>query len=151
MQRFLVTPQTMAADSVVLNEATSRQIAVVLRMRLGDTVILCDGRGREALCRLEHLTPRQVTVRVEQRAVSTVEAALRLHLYPALIRAPRFELILQKATELGVDAITPVLCRRSVARSPAEAVPERWRNIVREAFEQSARGRLPDLAEPVSF
>ncbi len=151
MQRFLVTPQTLAADTVVLQGSTSRQIAVVLRMRTVDKVILSDGQGGEALCQLEDVTARRVVLRVLERSTSTAEAVVRLHLYPALLRAPRFEMVLQKATELGVVAITPVLCRRSVARPSDAGVPERWRSIVREAFEQSGRGFLPVVAEPISL
>jgi 16S rRNA (uracil1498-N3)-methyltransferase len=76
---------------------------------------------------------------------------LRVHLFLALLRAPRFELVLQKATELGVSAITPVLAQRSVARPPGDAAPERWKSIVREAVEQSGRGRLPELRAPIAF
>ena len=151
MQRFLVPSQTLTADTAVLEGSTSRQIAVVLRMHAGDRVILSDGQGDEALCQLKAVAPRRVTLQVLQRSTSTSEPDMRVHLYAALLRAPRFELVLQKATELGVSAITPVLCRRSVARPSGEGVPERWRSIVREAFEQSARGVLPEVTEPMSY
>ena len=151
MQRFLVPADVFAADRSSLEGSTARQMCVVLRMRPGEHVTLIDGRGGEALCVLDVVTQRQVALHVVARAVNAAEPALRIHLFPALLRAPRFELVLQKATELGVQAITPVLTQRSVARPPDEAVPERWKSIVREAVEQSGRGRLPELRPPIDF
>jgi len=151
VQRFLVARTALAADTVTVEGPQARQIALVLRMRAGDEVTLCDGEGAEAVCRLASVTHQRVTMQVLSRNANAAEAALRIHLYPALVRAPRLELVLQKATELGVAAITPVLCRRSVARPAAGEVPSRWRSIVREAVEQSGRGRLPELAAVVDF
>jgi 16S rRNA (uracil1498-N3)-methyltransferase len=151
VQRFLVDRTALAADTVTVEGPQARQIALVLRMRAGDEVTLCDGEAAEARCRLTSITPHRVTMQVLRRAANVAEATLRIHLYPALVRAPRLELVLQKATELGVAAITPVLCRRSVARPTADEVHSRWRSIVREAVEQSGRGRLPDLAAVVDY
>jgi 16S rRNA (uracil1498-N3)-methyltransferase len=151
VQRFFVNGAALAGDTVAVEGPQARQIALVLRMRAGDEVTLCGGEGTEVLCRLTSVTPRCVTMQVVRRTANATEAALQIHLYPALVRAPRFELVLQKATELGVAAITPVLCRRSIARPSGDEVPQRWRSIVREAVEQSGRGRLPELAAVVDF
>ena len=151
MQRFLVAPAAMRTDAPALEGAAARQIAIVLRMQVGEQVILCDGEGNEALCTLAAVSSRRVVLARLRRQRNVAEPALALHLYPALLRGPRFELVLQKVTELGVTAITPVICRRSVARPPSTGVPERWRSIVREAVEQSGRGRLPELAAPLDF
>lgn len=151
MHRFLVPADLLAADSAPLDGATAHQISTVLRLRPGEQVMLIDGQGGEAECVLTAVAPRRVTFQVLERRRNTAEPALRLHLFAALLRAPRFELVLQKATEIGVHAITPVLAERCVARSPGDAVPERWRSIVREAVEQSGRGFLPVLRAPVAF
>lgn len=151
MQRFLVPAGVAAADVPVLEGDRARQVAVVLRMQAGEHVLLFDGQGDDVLCVLTTVTPRRVTCERLHRVANRREAALQLHLFPALLRAPRFEHVLQKATELGVSAITPLVSRRSVARPAPEGVPERWRSIVREAAEQSGRGRLPALAPPIAF
>jgi 16S rRNA (uracil1498-N3)-methyltransferase len=151
VQRFLVDPAALRSEAPVLEGAAARQIAVVLRMQVGESVILGDGAGNEAICTLAAVSPRRVVLEARRRQRNGAEATLAVHLYPALLRGPRFELVLQKVTELGVAAITPVICRRSVARPPDSAVPERWRSIVREAVEQSGRGRLPALAAPLTF
>jgi 16S rRNA (uracil1498-N3)-methyltransferase len=151
VHRFLVPGDLLLGDSATLEGATARQISVVLRLRPGERVTLIDGQGSEAECVLTAVSQRQATIQVLDRTRSTAEPALRIHLYPALLRGPRFELVLQKATELGVSAITPVLAERSVARPAGDAAPERWKSIVREAVEQSGRGRLPALQAPIAF
>ena len=151
MQRFLVAANLLAGESVTLEGAAARQISLVLRMAPGEHITLIDGQDSEAECVLVVVAQRQVTVRVLNRTRSIAEPALRIHLFPALLRATRFELALQKATELGVAAITPVLAQRSVARPAGDVVPERWKSIVREAVEQSGRGRLPALQAPIAF
>ncbi len=78
----------------------------------------------------------------------------KLTLYVALLRAERFEWILQKGTEIGVSAFVPLICERSTvadADELSERKQERWRRIVREAAEQSRRGKLPRLAPPLFF
>jgi 16S rRNA (uracil1498-N3)-methyltransferase len=73
-------------------------------------------------------------------------------IYAGLMRAERFEWLLQKGTELGAAGFVPVLCERSLAEgAPGEAKIARWERIIREAAEQSRRGRLPSLARPLPF
>ena len=151
MHRFLVTPGVLAAEPLALEGEAARQMAVVLRLRAGEEVVLFDGGGAEVRAALLAVTPRRVTLRPLERRPNRAETRAELRLFVALLRAPRFELVLQKATELGVAAITPVVARRALARPSGEGVPTRWRAIVREAAEQCGRGRLPELAAPLPF
>lgn len=151
MHRFVVAPDALAADPIMLTGDVARQIAVVLRLRAGERVVLLDGAGTELAAELTAVTTRHVALQPLERRPNQAEAGVALHLYPALLRGPRFELVLQKATELGVASITPFTSRRSVARPPGGGVPERWQAIVREAVEQSGRGRLPALEAPLAF
>lgn len=151
MHRFVVAPEMLAADPIVLTGEVARQIAVVLRLHSGEQVVLLDGAGTEVVAELTAVAARRASMHPLERRPNHVEAGVALHLYPALLRGPRFELVLQKATELGVASITPFVSRRSVARPTGGGVPERWRAIVREAVEQSGRGRLPELAASLDF
>src|SRR6185312_9684233 len=127
VHRFLVSPDALAADSIVVGGDVARQTAVVLRLRPGERVVLLDGAGMEVLATAADVSPRRVTFRAVERRPNRAEPRTALHLFPALVRGPRFELVLQKATELGVASITPFTSRRSVARPPDVGVPERWR------------------------
>ena len=75
------------------------------------------------------------------------EAATQITLSQAVLKSDNFELVLQKATELGVAAIKPFTCERSVARPASASRRERWRRIIREAAEQSGRTIVPELLE----
>jgi 16S rRNA (uracil1498-N3)-methyltransferase len=152
--RFFVAPGSIAGDEVfVADEVLARQLASVLRLGPGDRVTLLDDSGQRYLVEIQSLERKALRGLVMERYDATgSEARTRVTLYQALTRGERFELVLQKATELGVAAIVPVAYARS-AVDPGEAQRkrDRWERILREAAEQSCRGRLPTLAGPLAF
>lgn len=150
--RFFVPPESFSGDTVrVADPDLARQLARVLRLGVGDRVLLLDGLGAACAVELTELGRELVAGRVVERT-RALDPSLDLSLYVALLRAERFEWVLQKGTELGVRRFVPVQFARAL---PADRVDgrkaERWRRIIREAAEQSCRGRLPELAEPLSF
>jgi 16S rRNA (uracil1498-N3)-methyltransferase len=122
-------------------------LAKVMRVGLGAAVILCDDMTGEWLARVEHTGKRDVTLAAE-RQLRPREAVPDFTLCAALLKKDRFDLILEKATELGAARIQPVLTRRCVAD---KLNLERARMVVTEAAEQCARTALPDVAEPVKL
>lgn len=134
------------AGKVALQKEEARHI-LSLRMREGDRIILCDGRNSEALCRLTADGEAEI---VELR-VSKNEPKTPVHLYPSVSKGERFEWVLQKATELGVTSVTPVLSERCVAGVPSPEKRERFSRIIKSAAEQSGRGWLPELRNPLPF
>ncbi|KPV52531.1 hypothetical protein SE17_14965, partial [Kouleothrix aurantiaca] len=96
----------------------------------------------------------RVSGTVERKELAGGEPRTKITLYAALMRPERFEWVLQKGTELGVSAFVPLICERSTiadADALSEHKQERWRRIIREAAEQSRRGKLPRLAPAVLF
>jgi 16S rRNA (uracil1498-N3)-methyltransferase len=85
--------------------------------------------------------------------LARTEPGLALTLYQSVLKGDRFEWVLQKGTELGAAAFVPMLSRRAIVTDAARVSKKRprWERIIREAAEQSRRGRLPRLADPVSF
>jgi len=110
-------------------------------------VILCDNVTGEWLAVVAEAGKRAVTLSVE-RLLRPREAVPDLWLCPALLKKDRFDMVLEKATELGVAAVHPVVTRRCVAD---KLNPERARAIVTEAAEQCARTALPELADPLKL
>ncbi len=151
--RFFVPADAIDADQVVLNDsALAHQIGRVLRLRPGDRVLLLDGQGSAYTVMLTAVGREQITGQIEQQETAGGEPAISLTLYVALLRAERFEWVLQKGTELGVGMFVPVTCANSLPADRADARKlARWRRILREAAEQSCRGRLPTIAEPQPF
>lgn len=151
--RFFIAPDTINGDTVTLTDAALvHQMAHVLRLRPGSQVLLLDGQGTTYRTTLTAVGRTSVSGQVEAREASAGEPALMLTLYVPLLRAERFEWVLQKGTELGVSRFIPTQCTHSLPADRADARKrERWNRIVREAAEQSCRGRLPVVSEPEPF
>lgn len=123
----------------------------VARVRLGEEVELFDDAGRVARAKVETIERDQATVNVIEEIASR-EAPLDVHVAMSVIQLEKFELVLQKATELGVRSITPLLTEYVEVRKERYAgKTERWRKIILEAVKQSGRSLVPTLHEPVDF
>jgi len=144
----LFVPQRLEQGAcVTLDGSQGHYLARVMRVSPGDAVILCDDQTGEWAARVVDAGKRDVVLEVADM-LRPREAVPDLWLCPALLKKDRFDLVLEKATELGAAAIRPVLTRRCVAD---KLNGERARSLVIEAAEQCARTALPDLAEPVKL
>ncbi|AOL94422.1 16S rRNA (uracil(1498)-N(3))-methyltransferase [Porphyrobacter sp. LM 6] len=145
--RLFLAEELGEGRMVTIDGAQAHYLGKVMRVREGDAVILCDDVTGEWAARVTEAGKRDVTLEVVQQ-LRAREAVPDLWLCPALLKKDRFDLILEKATELGVGRIQPVLTRRCVADKLNH---ERARAITIEAAEQCARTALPALAEPVKL
>ena len=158
MPRFFTTAiqfdAAAQAGSAVLDGEDGRHIARALRMRPGERVTLCDGAGFDYDGEIESIAGDSVAVRITGKRRNESEPALRVALYPGMPKADKLELVTQKATELGVSEICPVLTARSVSRPDAKAAAkkqERLQRIALEAAKQSGRGAVPAVAALTDF
>ncbi len=142
--RLFVENALSAGESLSIDGPQGHYLAKVMRVSPSDAVILCDDRTGEWLATVEEAGKRSVTLSVTEK-LREREAVPDFWLCPALLKKDRFDMVLEKATELGVAAIRPVVTRRCVAD---KLNPERARAIVTEAAEQCARTALPSLAAP---
>lgn len=145
--RLFVAGELAQGRILALDGPQAHYLGKVMRMRTGDVVILCDDITGEWAARVIEAGKREVVLEVAER-LRAREAVPDLWLCPALLKKDRFDLVLEKATELGVACIAPVVTRRCVAD---KLNPERARAITVEAAEQCARTALPRLAEPVKL
>lgn len=130
-----------------LDGAQGHYLARVMRVAPGDAVILCDDMTGEWCARVSHAGRRDVTLRIEER-LRPREQVPDFTLCAALLKKDRFDLVLEKASELGVRRIQPVLARRCVAD---KLNLDRARAVLAEAAEQCARTALPELAAPAAL
>jgi 16S rRNA (uracil1498-N3)-methyltransferase len=128
----------------------SHQIRRVLRLRTGDTVTALDGLGREYEIRLE-VSAEGVSGTVAGRKQNQAEPSVFLTLYTGIVKGHKFELVLQKCTEVGVSRFVPVVTERSVAHEPSVSRRRRFDAIAREAAEQSCRGVVPVVEASRAF
>ncbi len=153
MHRFFVSPSSISGESVTLSDAQAYQVARVLRLKTGDRVIVLDGSGYEFEVEMEAVSSQRAQGKVTRKALSQSEPKTSVTLYQGLLKGSKFEYALQKCTEVGVTSFVPLVCRRCVADTDrlSEAKLARWRDIIREASEQSRRGKLPSLGSPVTL
>ncbi len=152
MHRFFVSPSCISGGRVTLTPDAARQLSRVLRASPGDTIIALDDSGYEHRVTLDVVSPKQAAGVISDIYAGDGEPQLRITLYQGLMKADRFEYVLQKGTELGISRFVPVVYERTVARSAITAArAERWRRIIREAAEQAGRCRLPVLESAVNF
>jgi RsmE family RNA methyltransferase len=143
-RRFFVPPEDIQNDWVKFAPAQARQITQVLRLRPGDTVAVFDGTGREIVAALAAATPRQASARILREVSRVRPPELSVTLAQVIPRGNVMDLIVGKATELGVSRIVPLEAERSVRRATARG--PRWQRIAQEAAEQCGRPDLPELA-----
>jgi len=128
--------------------------AVALRLRIGDAVTLFSGDGTESAAVITAIGKRGVTAAVRSRAAVDLESPVPVRLLQGVCAADRMDLVLQKATELGVASIQPVAAARSVVRLASKRLERReahWRNVVIAACEQCGRNRIPQLEGMLPF
>ena len=143
---FVAGPLALTAD-VTIDDAQGHYLARVMRVAAGDAVVLCDDLSGAWAARVLSADKRAVALRVEA-LLTPREQVPDFTLCAALLKKDRFDLVLEKACELGVRTIQPVLTRRCVAD---KLNLERARSILIEAAEQCARTALPELLAPVKL
>jgi 16S rRNA (uracil1498-N3)-methyltransferase len=138
-----------ASGRVLLHEAAAHHVARVLRLREGDALTLFDGLGGERDARVASVGRDRVEATIVAALDTERESTLPLRLVQCLQGGDKMDLTIQKAVELGVSAIVPVVSKRSVVRLDGERAEKRlrhWQLVVVAACEQCGRNRLPDLA-----
>jgi 16S rRNA (uracil1498-N3)-methyltransferase len=156
MQRSRIySPEVLRTGAtLVLAESATTHVTRVLRLTAGDPIILFDGTGIDYAATIVAPARKGVTVVVGAGEAVDRESPLQLTLLQGVSRGPRMDLVVQKATELGVSVIQPLLTGRSVVRLDAERSAARlqhWQNIVISACEQSGRSVLPEVREPLEL
>ncbi|AUG04791.1 16S rRNA (uracil(1498)-N(3))-methyltransferase [Pseudomonas sp. 09C 129] len=135
-----------------LPEAQAHYIGRVLRMAEGDALQLFDGSGNEFRGTLLEVGKKRVVVRLDESFAGQVESPLQIHLGQGLSRGERMDWAIQKATELGVNEITPIFSERCEVRLKDERADKRlahWRQVAVSACEQCGRSRVPVIHPPV--
>lgn len=151
MHRFFIPATWLHGNTVRIEDAPAHQIRNVLRMRPGARLVVLDNTGWEYEIELVEVDKAHVQGLIHhQRAVQT-EPAVAITLYQCLLKKDNFEWVLQKCSEVGVSRFVPVTSQRTIVTFPKASKFDRWQRIVTEAAEQSGRGRVPELAEPLTF
>ena len=155
-RRFFAPPAAFTRDTVRLDVDEARYLREVLRLKVGAQVYVFNGQGKEFECTVEEARRDSSLLKiVSEIEPARPESPLQLTLAVALLKGEKFDLVVQKATELGVTAITPLTTRLADIRlrdqSDAKKRVARWQRIALEAAKQSGRSVVPEVGEPVAF
>jgi 16S rRNA (uracil1498-N3)-methyltransferase len=154
LTRLFVAEALVEGGEILLEPRAGQHVTRVLRMQAGAPLGLFDGAGAEHAATIAAVRGTDVLVRVGARVVATPESPLAITLAQGVSRAERMDYAIQKATELGVARIVPLLCERSVVKldeRQALAKLEHWRGVVISAAEQSGRATVPVVEPPRRF
>ena len=149
---FLDDSALSTSKSVTIDGALAQRLGRVMRARPGDELQLIEpSEGRLLHAAVTRVTRDRVLCEVVSTAPLVPRSTPSLVLWPALIRPQRFDWMLEKVTELGVDEVRPVITERTIARGDVEQRLRRWRRIVVEASEQCRRDYVPSVTAPISL
>jgi 16S rRNA (uracil1498-N3)-methyltransferase len=137
----------LSGKKVEITSEIAHQMAKVLKLEIGEQVELCDGKGINAQGKIIKLSKNSTIVEIE-KITKESPAQKSITLFCAVLKKENFELVVQKATESGIQKIIPMITTRTVKTG---LNMERLQKIAKEACEQSGRNYLPEIFEPITF
>ena len=150
-RRFYVGPGVVRGERFAIDGALAHRLASVLRLREGERLVLFAGDGVDAVVQIEASSPKAISGFVIERVSSPPEARTAIHLYQSITKGDRFDWLVEKATELGVARIIPLITARATVRTGEGNRHDRWQRIAIEAAEQCGRGAVPAIDPPQTF
>lgn len=152
-RRFFIDPSNINGQKAVLKGSDVHHLRDVLRLAVGDEIVIFDGSTQEYDARIEKMGKDSATLFLFDAHPHVSESALQVTLAQCILKGAKMDLVIQKATELGVARIIPIISERTVARpSIDEPMKEhRWHRIAVEAAQQSGRAAVPEIMHPRPF
>jgi 16S rRNA (uracil1498-N3)-methyltransferase len=149
--RFFIAPSQVSGSRISVTDEDVRHIAAVLRMKIGDALLLCDGQGTEYQAAIAELSKSEIKADIVSQS-SRASTGPRITLGQGLPKSDKMDWIVQKATELGVSDIVPLVTERTIVKiRDEEKRISRWQKIAREAAMQSDRLDIPQIGTVVGF
>ena len=150
-RRFYASPDDITASAIALSVDETHHLTHVLRVTPGEQVFVFDGSGHEYECTFRGIKDARAHLELTEALSDVVESPLQLTLAQALAKGEKFDFIIQKATELGVSRIAPLITRNADVKLDEHLIErrlERWRRISLEALKQCGRRQLVEITPP---
>lgn len=155
MHRFYVNESRINNDNISINGSDVNHIKNVLRLKVKDPIIICDGRGNDYQCLIKEISQDQVLADIIDINKNGNELSSKVYLFQGVAKGSKMELIIQKAVELGVYEVVPVTTKRTIVKfnnsKKEKKKLERWQSIATSAAKQSGRGIIPEIKEVMTF
>ena len=153
MYNFFVNDDCRQGDRYIISGADHNHIKNVLRMKVGDTILI-SANGKSDLCEIEIIDNDEIVAPIIEEDYQNTELPLQIHLFQGLPKSDKMELIIQKAVELGVYSITPIEMKRCIVKlddKKKKSKQTRWQAISESAAKQSKRNTIPEINEIISY
>ncbi|MBB2183098.1 16S rRNA (uracil(1498)-N(3))-methyltransferase [Lachnospiraceae bacterium MD1] len=155
MHRFYVETNQIQGETVRITGPDVNHIRNVLRMKQGDELIICNGQGKDCYCIINKISEYEIIAEVKEYSDTGTELKAKITLFQGLPKKDKMELVIQKAVELGVYEIVPVMTKRVIVKledkKKEEKKLERWQTIAESAAKQSGRGIIPRIRPVISY
>jgi 16S rRNA (uracil1498-N3)-methyltransferase len=155
MPRFYVEPSQISDNAIRITGSDVNHIRNVLRMKQGEEIIICNGQGKDCYCIISRVSEHEILATIESIQETGTELPAKITLYQGLPKQDKMEWIIQKAVELGVTEIVPVMTRRVIVKlddkKKEEKKLERWQAIAEGASKQSGRGMIPKIRPVMNY
>lgn len=154
MQHFFVTPSQVKNSQIFVEGSDVNHMKNVLRMRIGEEVMISDGNNLKYLCEIIAYEEALAVLQIKETQESDSELLSKIYLFQGLPKQDKMELIVQKCVELGVYEVIPVATKRAVVKldeKKAKKKAERWQEISKSAAKQAGRGYIPEVKGVMSY
>lgn len=155
MYRFYVEESQIKETKITIVGSDVNHIKNVLRLKCQDEIVICNGQGKDFYCIIEEMSKEVVKACIQSVQGTGRELPVKIYLFQGLPKKDKLELIIQKAVELGVYEIIPIMTKRTVVKLEDKKKElkklERWQSIATSAAKQSMRGIIPKVAEAMDY
>ena len=155
MHCFYTEKENIVGGQAYITGSDVNHVRNVLRMEVGEEIVICDGEGVFHTCVIKEISKEQVEAQILESKEAETELKTKITLFQGLPKKDKMELIIQKAVELGVHEIVPVSTRFCVAKiedaKKEKKKLERWQEIAKAAAKQSGRGMIPQIKPVMTY
>lgn len=150
LHKIFVTQKISGTEIIIANEEFKHIKA--LRLNLHDKIVICNGKQKDYFCEIKTINDNNAVLSINYVQDAQTEPIKKIILFQALPKSDKFELVIQKATELGVNNIFPVITDNcDIKKNPSDNKILRWKKIAKSAAEQSGRGIIPEISNIINF
>ena len=154
MHRFYHSNPLELNQIIILDEFSSHHALRVMRVKFDDFLVLFNGDGFEYRGRVSDINKKTINVEILSKEKNNSESPININLFQSISSNEKMDMVIQKATELGVSNIQPIFTSRSTVKLSLDRIKKRlmhWRQVSISACEQSGRSKIPTIKSPIEF
>jgi 16S rRNA (uracil1498-N3)-methyltransferase len=151
MARFFIPPDQIVGDRFTLTGSEARHAAVVLRKKVGDAIGLFDGKDLSFQGQIESVSASEIQGKIISQAPAKEPSRVQLTLGQALIKGSKWDWLVEKASEIGVARLVPLVTARTIVKPERDEARERWKRIALAAAKQCGRSDVMEIDPPKAF